>query len=382
MKIFIDSLRSLVSRPIYWGAIFVLPLFVMLLLSSLMQNGIPTQVPAAMVDEDHSELSRNLTVNLASMEMIDMQQNLNSYSEAKAAMQRGEIFGFFLIPENYQSDLLAGRAPTVSFYTNMTFYVSGTMIYKAFATTALVNKAGTVMSLAQAVGATPDMVSPLIQPITIETRGLSNPGTSYAVYLCNSMVPCMFQLMIMLSLCFSLGEEIKRGTSPRLMRNADGNIVKALFFKIMPQTLIWWVLMLFMEAWFFRWEGYPMHGSWWWITVSELLFVLACQGLALFVFGLLPNLRLALSICALAGLLSFSLAALSFPEQSMYPPIRMLSWLMPIRYNFLIYIDVALNGRDAYFSRWYYMMYFVYMIVPLFTLRRLRNSFLNPVYVP
>ena len=81
-------------------------------------------------------------------------------------------------------------------------------------------------------------------------------------------------------------------------------------------------------------------------------------------------------------MLSFSLAALSFPEQSMYIPIRMLSFLTPIRYNFLIYSDIALNGRELFFSRWYFIMYIVYILAPLLTIRRIGSAFRKPVYVP
>ncbi|MBD5175258.1 MAG: ABC transporter permease [Bacteroidales bacterium] len=382
MKIFLRSLRLLASRPIYWGAIFAVPLFIMLLLSSLMQNGIPSQVPSAVVDMDGSAMSRRLTNNLASMQMIDMQNNFGSYSEAKDAVQRGEIFGFFLIPEHYQSDLLGGKAPVISYYTNMSFYISGTMTYKAFTTMALMNKAGTVVSLAQSVGVDPGLATAMIQPVAIQTRGIGNPGTSYAIYLATSFVPCAIQLMIMLTVCFSMGQEIKRRTGPRLMAMAGDSPLRAVFLTILPQTLIWFVIIMFMESWFFRWEGYPMHGSWLWITVSELLFVLACQGFALFIFGLLPNLRLSLSACSLLGMLSFSLAALSFPEQSMYIPIRMLSFLTPIRYNFLIYSDIALNGRELFFSRWYFIMYIAYILAPLLTIRRIGSAFRKPVYVP
>ncbi|MDE6609470.1 MAG: ABC transporter permease, partial [Muribaculaceae bacterium] len=147
-------------------------------------------------------------------------------------------------------------------------------------------------------------------------------------------------------------------------------------------TIVWWVMILFIESWLYCWQGYPMNGSWFWITLSELMFVPACQGMALLFFGLLPNLRLSLSISALLGILSFSIAAFSFPEESMYPEISIFSWLMPIRYNFLIYIDQALNGRELFYSRWWYVAYIVYMLLPLLVAGRIKKAFMRQVYVP
>ena len=118
------------------------------------------------------------------------------------------------------------------------------------------------------------------------------------------------------------------------------------------------------------------------MTVSELLFVVACQGMAVFFFGILPNLRLSLSVCSLLGILSFSLAAFSFPVQSMYGSLAIFSWLMPIRYNFLIYIDQALNGIDIWYSRWWYAAYIVYILLPFTVLWRIKRFFAKPVYIP
>ena len=379
--IFKRSVLQLVRRPIYWVGIFVLPLFCFLLLSSLMLDGLPIQAPAAIVDNDGTSLSRNVSLQLASMQMVDITETPHSYTEARHLMQEGKIFGYFLIPENFEADLLSGRGPVITFYTNMTYYVPASLLYKTFKTTALYTKAGVAAEVANSVGFTQDPTA-LLQPVNIITRPIGNPSLNYGIYLCVSFIPCVLQLMIILVTCFSLGQEIKYGSSTRLMKLADGNIFRALGAKLLPQTLIWWLMAIFMESWLFGWQGYPMRGSWWWITLSELMFVLASQGFALLIFGALPNLRLSLSVGALTGILSFSIAAFSFPEQSMYGAIAIFSYIVPTRYNFLIYIDQALNGIDIWYSRWWYVAYIIFMVAPLPFLPRLRKALMKPEYVP
>ena len=105
-----------------------------------------------------------------------------------------------------------------------------------------------------------------------------------------------------------------------------------------------------------------MNGSWLWITLSELMFVLACQGFALFVFCVIPNLRMSLSICSLLGILSFSIAAFSFPVESMYGAIGIFNYIVPTRYNFLAYI--------------------VFMLLPLTYMWNLKRAMRRPVYAP
>jgi ABC-2 type transport system permease protein len=380
--IFVRSVLQMVRRPIYWAAFFILPLFTFLFLANLMENGLPDKVPAAMVDRDGSSLSRSVTQNLGGMQMVDLVAECNSFTEARHKMQEGEIFGYFLIPENYQSDLLAGRKPVITFYTNMTYFVPASLLFKTFKTTALYTKAGLAMSVVESVGGNAVEAAPMLLPINIDSRAIHNPGLNYAVYLGNSFIPCTLQLMILLITCFSLGQEIKYGTSVRLLGMARGSIVRALAAKLLPQTIIWIVIALFMESWLFKINGYPMHGSWLWITLSEIMFVLACQGMAVFLFGVLPNLRLSLSICALTGILSFSIAAFSFPVESMYPSIGIFSWILPIRYNFLIYIDQALDGVHIYYSRIWFVAYIVFMLLPLTMLWNIKRNMARPVYAP
>ena len=151
--------------------------------------------------------------------------------------------------------------------------------------------------------------------------------------------------------------------------------------QVASRTIIRIVVAIFMESWLFGFNGYPMRGSWFWITLSEVMFVLAAQGMALFFYCVLPNLRLALSISALLGVLSFSLAAFSFPVESMYPAMGIFSWILPTGYNFLIYIDQALNGIDIYYSRIWFVAYIIFMLLPFTMMWRLKKAFLRPAYV-
>lgn len=375
------SLVTMATKPIYWVGIFILPLFIFLFLTSLMESGLPTRIPAGIVDKDGTSMSREITQSLGSMQMVDLVESPNSFTEARHRVQEGEIFGFFMIPENFQADLLSGKSPDITFYTNMTYYVPASLLFKSFKATAVYTKAGVTVSVMESVGADASSAS-LLQPIDISLRPIGNPWLNYNIYLANSFIPAALQLMIMLMTVYSLGEEIKYKTSPRLLKMAGGSVYKAVFAKLLPQTLIWFVIAIFMEAWLFKFNHFPMHGSWGWITLSQLMFVLAAQGFALFFFTLVPNLRLSLSVCALLGILTFSLAAFSFPMESMYPAIGIMSWIFPTRYNFLIYIDQALNGRDIFYSRLWYVAYIAFMVAPLLTLWRLKKEFAKPVFVP
>lgn len=383
IKIMRRSLLQIARRPIYWVGFFLLPLFLFLFFTSMLSKGLPVKVPAAMVDMDGSRLSRQMTQNLNGMQLVNITETPDNYKDARQLMQEGKVYGFFVIPEDFQKDLLAGRKPAITFYTNMTYFVPGSMLFKTFKSTAIFEKASIVVNVADAtgLGAGQD-VEALLQPVNIQARGIGNPTLNYGIYIANSFCPAIMQLMILLMTCFSIGQEMKYGTSVELMRMSRGSILKALFGKLFPQTVIWWILSLFMVAWLYKYNHYPMNGSWGWLIVSELMFVVACQSLAVFFIGVVPNLRLSLSVSALIGILSFSIAAFSFPVESMYGGLAIFSYIVPVRYNFLIYIDQALNGIHIYYSRIWFVAYIIFMLLPYTMLWRLKKEMLKPVYTP
>ena len=124
----------LTSRPMWIVGIIAVPVFMALFFLSLLGEGLPKDVPAAIVDLDHSEMSRNITRSLDAMELVDIEYRAESFNDAMAAVQRGDVFGFFVIPADFERDAVAGRGPVLTFYSNLTFYVPGTMIFKGFKT--------------------------------------------------------------------------------------------------------------------------------------------------------------------------------------------------------------------------------------------------------
>lgn len=66
----------------------------------------------------------------------------------------------------------------------------------------------------------------------------------------------------------------------------------------------------------------------------------------------------------------------------MYGSVGVFSYIVPLRYYFLIYVDQALNGIPIFYSRWYYVALLIFPLVSLLGLPRLRRKCLNPVYVP
>lgn len=376
------EIHRLTSRRIYFFGMVLVPLLVAVFFLSILHEGLPEHVPTAVVDMDHSAMSRSLTRSLKAMQVLDLSHEYESYDEALDGIRQGKVFGFFVIPANFEKETLSGNAPTLEYYSNMTYFVPGTLAFKGFKTVAVAASAGVVQQTLQSIGVGPEMTAPLIQPVTIDTFGLGNPWMNYGIYLCPTFTMATFILMIMLMTAFSITIEIKNGTSPEWLATAKGSIIMAVTSKLLPATVIFTAVGMFIQWLLFGYSHFPLNGSLGWMLVATLLAVIAAQGVGLFFASLVPNPRLAFSLCSLFGILAFSFTGFSFPVESMYGYLAVFSWFAPVRYWFLIYINEALNGYALYYSRWFFAALIMFPLAGSLLLWNLRRACLKPVYVP
>ena len=376
------GVRSLASRKIYIFMMMIVPMGCAWFMLDLMNEGLPLPVPTAVVDMDRSAMSRSVTRSLRANQFVEITDEAMSYNDALEQVRRGKIFGFFYIPYRFQQKAMSGGEPTLSFYSNMSLFVPGTMSFKGFKTTAVTAKGAMVVTTMSSVGVDSQEASAMLQPVVIDSHPLGNPWLNYSIYLCNSFVPGVLALMVLLMTVFSICDEMKRGTSPKWISDAGGSMLVALTGKLLPQTVIFSIVGVAMQSMFYGYYHFPLNNHLGHMIAAMLLLVLACQAFAVIVCEILPNLRIALSVCSLIGILSFSITGFSFPVEQMYGWLGIFSYIVPLRYYFLIYIDQALNGIPLFYSRFYYIALLLFPLAALPGLRRLRKRCLNPVYVP
>ena len=378
----VRELRLLVSRPIYVLCMVGAPLFCCLFLLSLMHEGLPHKIPVAVVDHDHTATSRTFTQQLGSLESVDVVYKPNSFTDAREMMQAGEIFGFLIIPEDFEAKALAGRQPEISFYTNDAYYIPASLLYKSFKTMSVLASGAVVRQVLLATGAEESQIMPKLQPIATDMHALGNPWISYSVYLNNSFLPGLLQLMILLVTVFSIGSEIKRATAREWLRTADDSIILAVTGKLLPQTIIFFSMGLLYIAMLYGYLHFPMQGNIWHMISAMFLLVVATQSFAVIIMSIAPSLRIGLSAAGLVGVLSLSIAGFSFPVPAMYLPFQAFSYVLSVRHYFLIYVDQALNGIPLYYSRIHYVALILFAVASTPLLPRLKKALMRQVYVP
>ncbi len=358
------------------------PLLVIVFFTSVMGEGLPTEMPVGVVDLDNSSTSRGLIRKLDSFETSRVVGHYSGIDDARKAMQRNEIYAFLYIPENMSGDLLAARQPKVSFYYSFTTLTSGSLLFRDLKTISMLGSAGVGSAKMRAQGYTSRQISTFLQPITIDLHPINNPWVNYNMYLSVMLIPGAMLLFIFLISAYSIGTELKFDTSKEWMAAANGNIYVALAGKFLPQFLIFLTMMLGFEFYVFHVLHFTNAGSQWLLIALTVITILASQAFGIFVFGLLPSLRMSMSVCSLWAVLSFTTVGAAFPLSAMDTPIQALAQLFPLRHYYMIYQICILNGFPWTDAVVHLGALVVFIIMPFFVVHIIRKAMLEYVYIP
>lgn len=376
------EMRRLVEKPIYLFCMLVAPAICVIFFVSLMHEGLPTNLPIAVMDLDNSVNSRNLIRQLDAFEQTKVSMKTMSFTEARQEMQKGNVYGIFYIPAGFAVEATSGKQPKLSFYTNATYLIAASLLFRDMKTMSVLASAAVGLQTGLAKGYTNDQIMGQLQPIVVDTHPIGNPWLNYSVYLNNTLLPGVLQLLIFLVTVFSIASEIKYSTSRKWLEMGGNSLTVSLLGKLLPQTVIFTIVGFMVCAVLYGFNAFPLQSGWAPMLAAMFLLVVASQAVGTFMIGVLPTPRLGLSFASLFGMISFSIVGFSFPVQAMHPTLHALSNLFPLRHYFLIYIDQALNGRDLFYTIGEYAWLSSFLVLPFLIGRNLKRALLEFKYLP
>ncbi len=381
-EIMMRELQILRQNHIYRFCMVLFPVLVIFFFTSIMDEGLPADMPVGVVDLDNTSTSRSLTRRLDGFQMSRVVARYPSVTEARRAIQRNEIYGFLYIPKGTTEKLLASRQPKISYYYTYTTLVAGSMLMKDMKTISTLGSAAVGQGTMRARGMTDRQIQALLQPIKIDLHQIANPWSSYNIYLSTVMVPGIIMLFIFLISTYSLGTELKFNTSKQWIEQAGGRITLAMLGKFLPQTIIWLAIVFGYEWYVFCHLGFPSQGSPWMLVLLGLMQVLASQGFGIFAFGLMPSLRMSMSISSLWAVLSISMAGSTFPVMGMDGALQSLSWLFPLRHYWMMFQICVFNGYPLIEAWFHFAALAAFMLLPWLVIKKIKNAMLTYVYIP
>lgn len=372
----------LAHNPIYFFTMIVFPIFIVFFFTSMMNSGVPQELPCGIVDLDNTSTTRSLIRRLDAMETTRVAATYSNVNEARSAIQRGEIYAFLYIPRNTTSDLMAQRQPSISIYYSSVVMMAGALLYRDMRIVGMLGSLSVAATKLSALGKNEGEIKSFVQPIAVDVHPVNNPGINYNVYLSTFMVPGVLMLFFFIVTVYSVGTELKFNRSREWMQLSGGNAWVAITGKLLPQFLIFFSMMAFYMLYVFGVMGFPHQGGLLRILLLAVLTVTSAEGFAVFMFCIMPSLRMSMSICSLWAVLGLSMGGATYPVFAMDGELETLSWLFPLRHYYMIYQIAVFNGYPLSDCWIHVVILTAFSLMPLLDAHRLRKAMIEYVYIP
>ena len=339
------ELRRIWHSPRYLVILTLAAVLAFVFFATMTQEGQPQKLHIGVVDLDHSYLSRRLCHELEATQGVSVAAVYDNHTEARMAMQRGEIFAFYEIPAGTYNELLQFHAPRFSLYTNQSYLLAGSLSYRQLATMGKLAAGAVQREVLRKKGYKDDAIMGLIQPVALETHAVGNTKASYCIYLMTTLIPGIIALLALLHTAYVIGRERQERTVKSWMRKAGGDALKAMWGKALPYTCYYSMLLLLANVIMYGPMGMPLEGSWLLLALHSVLLIVAGQSAAMFLMGCVPDPSVAMSLTSAYATLSFTMCGFSFPVDAMPLPMQSFSLMFPLRHYFLAMRDIAFFGN-------------------------------------
>ncbi len=328
----------------------VLPLAAFVLVWAIFARGVPRGLPMAVVDGDRSALSRQLVRMVDATPSMRVVATCADFESARRLILQNQVYGVVVVPEGLERDVRRGEAPKLVAYYNAQYLLAASLIRRDLRAAIATLSGGLELQAREARGEMPHVALAHVEPIRVDAHTLFNPQLNYLYYLAAALLPTLLQIFITVGTVHVVGVELKEGTAGGWLDEAGGSASRALIGKLLPYTIHFTVLGLFMLVLLFRSMAVPMHGHLSVLVAATVLFVLAYQAVGLAMVAWTANLRFAASATALYCAPAFAFVGITFPTIGMPPIGQVWGELLPLTHYLRVLVDQALRGSAPVFS--------------------------------
>lgn len=181
----------------------LVPLAYPLVYAFIYTEEVVRDVPAAVVDNSHSSLSREFIRMVDATPDIKVQSYCADMEEAQNLIEEGRVYGIIYIPEEFARDISQGKQTSVSIFSDM----SGLLYYKSLlmATTNVSLEMNKDIKIKRMGNTTARQDEISTAPIEYEEVSLFNPQDGFASFLIPAVLILIIQQTLLLGIGLSAG---------------------------------------------------------------------------------------------------------------------------------------------------------------------------------
>lgn len=345
---------------------FLVPLFYPLLYSWAYNNETIHNVPVAVVDMSHSQMSRQFIREYNASPDVKVAYKCNDMSEAKDLVQKQVVDGIVYIPADFASRLNRMEQTSVSVYTDMSLMMTYKAIYQSAQTVA--SDLGAKRKVALSGNTTHREDEITVQPLAYEEVPIFNPSGGYGSFL----LPAVLILIIQQTLVLGIG--LAAGTARENNRYQDlvpiSKHYNGLFRIVFGKSMCYFMVAAVTSSWLVlaipRFFGFPSLFHTGDVIGLLLPYILACIFFGMFVSCIVRYRENVILLVVFASLPLLFLSGVSWPQNNIPGYWQGFSWLFPSTFGIRGFIRLSSMGatlhdvRPEYIALWIHVVaYFI-----------------------
>ena len=191
-----------------FSLMFWMPIVLIFLVWWIFSKGMAVGIPIAVIDNDHSAQSATIIRYIDATPEVAVVKSLHSAAAAQQAIETTDVMAVVEIPENFSTNLLAGKTSRLLLNVNAQYGTHSGMIQKAVQTAVTTFSAGAEMQRRVAIGEDITLTKTSYAPIQSQSVALFNTANNYQQFLAVTVVPALLHILSMVIGASTVGREL------------------------------------------------------------------------------------------------------------------------------------------------------------------------------
>ncbi|MEG1898057.1 MAG: ABC transporter permease [Bacteroidales bacterium] len=383
--VFKREIKIFSGRYLYIFVVIVLPLFSLIYTATIFGDGQIENIPIGIVDNTNSHLTREIVRNVAAVPTFNVspQHYYLNEQQAREATQKMEIYGYLVIPQNFDTKLYNGLNPTLTYYYHYAILSIGGEVNGAFLTVLSNVSAKILGETGQKAGLSAQQITALVLPTSARSFPIYNPDLDFSIFISYPFFFIFLQIIILVFVVYSIGMEIKTGSVTELLKCAGNNIFIAIIGKLSPYAIIFILESIFANYVFLEIVKIPFECSPIPLILDGILLIIATMSIGVVLILAIPQLPIAISFASMFGALGATTCGVTFPVESMYKIFELMCYLFPARYFAHINHNLLYDNVGFAYTWPYFVALIAFIIPALLILPRLNKiNAHKPIPIP
>ncbi|HNP65844.1 MAG TPA: ABC transporter permease [Woeseiaceae bacterium] len=316
-----------------------IPCLLMIVLAWMFSSGVPRELPVAVVDLDHSTISRDLVRHLQASPGLIVAEQPASLQQAFSLARALDVYAVVHIPAGTRREIQRSGSATVFSYFNASYQVAGQAAARDIGSAL---QAASVRLAVSETALSRGPASVRAAPIAVQSSVLFNSASSYEHFLLGLLLPSVLHLALCVAMVGAFGRELRDATIRDWLHECHKRLLPAVLGKTAPYFLLFTLYGGASLVWLAAIRGGGVAGGMVWLMLGQALMYLAYAAIALLFVAVTRNMASALSMAGLYAGTSLAFSGATFPLQGAPWFSRLWSELLP----FTAYLKLQAQQLD------------------------------------